>query len=172
MPKQLREVAALSELAAHQSLFEWTPQEPSSYVYEMREGVMHVFTDAQRTEEPFALPGNAFDFFTDMHRCGLGRAAGCNCNKSYACIPYMAALIQDGLKGTQDHFCPCSNDINSCFVLAITDLDAWQGAADPEHGPCQVVHTPPSAAAGAEVQPARDAECGQGVPSAEVRAAP
>ena len=58
----------MSELAGVTNQFEWTTQEASSYVYEMRDGVVRVFTDETRSEEPFVLPGTSFEFFSDMHR--------------------------------------------------------------------------------------------------------
>ena len=58
----------MSELAGVTNQFEWTTQEAAAYVYEMRDGVVRVFTDETRSEEPFVLPGTSFEFFSDMHR--------------------------------------------------------------------------------------------------------
>ena len=67
MPR-MKEVASMSELAGVANQFEWTMQEASSYIYEMRDGIVRVFTDETRSEEPFVLPGTSFEFFSDMHR--------------------------------------------------------------------------------------------------------
>lgn len=43
-----------------------------------------------------------------------------------------------------------------------------QGTEDTKHRTRQVVHSPQAAVAGAEIQPACDAECRQGIPGSEV----
>ncbi|KAK9824634.1 hypothetical protein WJX72_011865 [[Myrmecia] bisecta] len=62
------ECAAPSEINPNHDPFKWTPQEKSPYVYEMVDGIVRVYSDVSRTVEPFPVPGNSFDFFTDMHR--------------------------------------------------------------------------------------------------------
>ncbi|KAK9901310.1 hypothetical protein WJX75_005763 [Coccomyxa subellipsoidea] len=47
--------------------FEWTPQEPSDFQYEMIDGIMRVYRGDERGEEAFPVPGNSYDFFSDMH---------------------------------------------------------------------------------------------------------
>ncbi|BDA45326.1 AMP deaminase 2 at C-terminar half [Coccomyxa sp. Obi] len=47
--------------------FEWTPQEPSDYQYELVDGIMRVYHGDDRSQEAFPLPGNSYDFFSDMH---------------------------------------------------------------------------------------------------------
>ncbi len=53
--------------------FEWTPQEPSDYQYELVDGIMRVYHGDDRSEEAFPLPGNSYDFFSDMHWWGALR---------------------------------------------------------------------------------------------------
>lgn len=49
------------------SPFEWTPQERSDFQCEMVDGIIRVFRGDDREEEAFPVPGNSFDFFSDMH---------------------------------------------------------------------------------------------------------
>ena len=63
----MKEVASIGELGmlAH---FTYEPQDASQYTFEMEDGVIKVFSDANKDDDPFPLPGNSVDFFTDMHR--------------------------------------------------------------------------------------------------------
>lgn len=63
----LPEVAKPSELDPNP--FEWSPQEPSSFEFEMVEGIMRVYDGPERKQELFPVPGNSYDFFSDMHWC-------------------------------------------------------------------------------------------------------
>jgi hypothetical protein len=62
---QVEEVARPSQLEAKP--FEWSPQEPSKFEFEMMNGVIRIFRGPQRDTEAFPLPGNSYDFFSDMH---------------------------------------------------------------------------------------------------------
>jgi hypothetical protein len=62
----LPEVAAPSDLLA--DVFRWEPMEPSPFVFEMDDGIIRVYSDASHSCEPWPLPGNSYDFFTDLHR--------------------------------------------------------------------------------------------------------
>ena len=42
--------------------------QPSKFVFEMHRGVLRVWTDATKTTEVGRLPGNDYDFFSDMQR--------------------------------------------------------------------------------------------------------
>ena len=42
--------------------------QPSNFVFEMHRGVLRVWTDASKTVEVGRLPGNDYDFFSDMQR--------------------------------------------------------------------------------------------------------
>lgn len=48
--------------------FEWEPQPVAPFDFEMQDGVFRVFDNAAHTSEPFPVPGNSFDFFSDMSR--------------------------------------------------------------------------------------------------------
>ena len=61
----MEEVARPSQLEAKP--FEWSPQEPSGFEFEMMNGVIRIFRGPQRDTEAFPLPGNSYDFFSDMH---------------------------------------------------------------------------------------------------------
>ena len=74
----------MSEMGMTQQ-FQWTPQQPSSHHFEMQDGIMHVWTDDSKSEMPFALPGTALDFFSDMHRSLLQHLTLLNC--LFASIP-------------------------------------------------------------------------------------
>ena len=50
-------------------------QEKSDFEIEMIDGVIRVFSGPGREQEAFPLPGNSFDFFSDMHWCGTARSA-------------------------------------------------------------------------------------------------
>ena len=65
----LPEAAAPSDV--QQAPFDWAPAERSEHVFEMDDGIMRVWTDASRSEEVGAVPGTSYEFFSDMHRCGL-----------------------------------------------------------------------------------------------------
>ena len=43
--------------------------QPSKCEFEMQQGVVRVWSDASRTTEIGQLPGNDYDFFSDMQRC-------------------------------------------------------------------------------------------------------
>jgi len=49
--------------------FKWEPQPVAPYDFEMQDGVFRVYDNAAHTSEPFPVPGNSFDFFSDMSRC-------------------------------------------------------------------------------------------------------
>ena len=49
--------------------FTWEPQPVAPYDFEMQDGVFRVYDNAAHTSEPFPVPGNSFDFFSDMSRC-------------------------------------------------------------------------------------------------------
>ncbi len=49
--------------------FEWTPQERADFQYEMVDGIVRVYRGDDRDEEAFPVPGNSYDFFSDMHWC-------------------------------------------------------------------------------------------------------
>ena len=51
--------------------FKWEPQPVAPYDFEMQDGVFRVYDNAAHTSEPFPVPGNSFDFFSDMSRCAL-----------------------------------------------------------------------------------------------------
>jgi hypothetical protein len=63
----LPEAAKPSELDA--APFEWTPQQPSPYEFELVDGIFRVYEGKRRDEEAFPLPGDSYDFFSDMHWC-------------------------------------------------------------------------------------------------------
>jgi len=65
----LPEAAAPSDVQP--APFDWVPAEPSAHVFEMDDGIVRVWPDASRSEEPFAVPGTSYEFFSDMHRCGV-----------------------------------------------------------------------------------------------------
>lgn len=48
--------------------FKWEPQPVAPYDFEMQDGVFRVYDNAAHTSEPFPVPGNSFDFFSDMSR--------------------------------------------------------------------------------------------------------
>lgn len=48
--------------------FEWEPQPVAPFDFEMQDGVFRVYDNAAHTSEPFPVPGNSFDFFSDMSR--------------------------------------------------------------------------------------------------------
>lgn len=52
--------------------FDWVPAECSAHVFEMDDGIVRVWTDASRAEEPYAVPGTSYDFFSDLHRRAPG----------------------------------------------------------------------------------------------------
>jgi AMP deaminase len=64
----LPEAAAPSDVQP--APFDWVPAEPSAHVFEMDDGIVRVWPDASRSEEPYAVPGTSYEFFSDMHRCG------------------------------------------------------------------------------------------------------
>ena len=51
--------------------FDWAPAERSAHVFEMDDGIVRVWPDVRRAEEPYAVPGTSYDFFSDLHRCAL-----------------------------------------------------------------------------------------------------
>ena len=51
--------------------FQWEPQPVAPYDFEMQDGVFRVYDNAAHTSEPFPVPGNSFDFFSDMSRYAL-----------------------------------------------------------------------------------------------------
>lgn len=59
------EVARPSLLEARP--FEWSPQEPSNFEFEMVNGIIRIFRGSQRDTEAFPVPGTSYDFFSDMH---------------------------------------------------------------------------------------------------------
>ena len=59
------EVARPSLLEARP--FEWSPQEPSEFEFEMVNGIIRIFQGSQRETEAFPVPGSSYDFFSDMH---------------------------------------------------------------------------------------------------------
>ena len=68
----LPEVAAVSHISADP--FHWEPQPTMQYDFEMQDGVIRVWSDKQRRQEPFPVPGDSYDFFSDMSRwpgCGV-----------------------------------------------------------------------------------------------------
>lgn len=48
--------------------FQWEPQPVAPFTFEMQDGVFRVYDG---NTEPFPVPGNSFDFFSDMSRSGL-----------------------------------------------------------------------------------------------------
>lgn len=62
------EVASIGDLGilAH---FTYEPQKASPYTFEMQDGIIKIFSDDTKSDDPFPLPGTSVDFFTDMHRC-------------------------------------------------------------------------------------------------------
>lgn len=62
----LQEAAAPSHINGDP--FEWEPQPVAPFDFEMQDGVFRVYDDAAHTSEPFPVPGNSFDFFSDMSR--------------------------------------------------------------------------------------------------------
>lgn len=48
--------------------FDWKPQPVAPFDFEMQDGVFRVYDDAAHTSQPFPVPGNSFDFFSDMSR--------------------------------------------------------------------------------------------------------
>lgn len=48
--------------------FDWKPQPVAPFDFEMQDGVFRVYDDASHTSQPFPVPGNSFDFFSDMSR--------------------------------------------------------------------------------------------------------
>ena len=61
----LQEVAKPSLLEPEP--FAWRPQQRSGFEFEMLDGVIRVFRGPGREQEAFPVPGNSFDFFSDMH---------------------------------------------------------------------------------------------------------
>ena len=59
------EVARPSLLEARP--FEWSPQEPSDFEFEMVNGIIRIYRGSQRDNEAFPVPGSSYDFFSDMH---------------------------------------------------------------------------------------------------------
>ena len=49
--------------------FKWEPQPVAPYDFEMQDGIFRVYDSAAHTSELFPVPGNSFDFFSDMSRC-------------------------------------------------------------------------------------------------------
>ena len=47
--------------------FEWSPQEPSDFEFEMVNGIIRIYRGSQRETEAFPVPGSSYDFFSDMH---------------------------------------------------------------------------------------------------------
>lgn len=45
--------------------FKWEPQPVVPYTFEMQDGVFRVYDG---DKEPFPVPGNSYDFFSDMSR--------------------------------------------------------------------------------------------------------
>lgn len=45
--------------------FKWEPQPVAPYTFEMQDGVFRVYDGSK---EPFPVPGNSYDFFSDMSR--------------------------------------------------------------------------------------------------------
>ncbi|KAK9843466.1 hypothetical protein WJX81_004251 [Elliptochloris bilobata] len=66
------EMPPLPEAAAPSDVqpapFDWLAAERSAQEFEMDDGIVRVWTDASRTEEPYAVPGTSYEFFSDMHR--------------------------------------------------------------------------------------------------------
>ena len=63
----MAEAAAPSEIFGDP--FKWEPQPVAPFDFEMQDGVFRVFD--RSGAEPFQLPGNSFDFFSDMSRSVL-----------------------------------------------------------------------------------------------------
>ena len=59
--------------------FEWEPQPVAPFHFEMQDGVFRVYDNAARTSEPFPVPGNSFDFFSDMSRQALTLQSSASC---------------------------------------------------------------------------------------------
>ena len=62
----LPEAAAVSHISPDP--FQWEPQPAMQYDFEMQDGVIRVWSDKERRQEPFPVPGNSYDFFSDMSR--------------------------------------------------------------------------------------------------------
>lgn len=63
----MAEAAAPSEIFGDP--FKWEPQPVAPFDFEIQDGVFRVFD--RSGAEPFQLPGNSFDFFSDMSRSVL-----------------------------------------------------------------------------------------------------
>ena len=80
----LPEVAAPSDVQP--APFDWAPAEASAHVFEMDDGIVRVWTDASRSQEPYAVPGTSYEFFSDMHRCARSARAECLPAPWHACV--------------------------------------------------------------------------------------
>ena len=62
----LQEAAAPSHINGDP--FEWEPQPVAPFDFKMQDGIFRVYDDAAHTSELFPVPGNSYDFFSDMSR--------------------------------------------------------------------------------------------------------
>ena len=94
-------------------------QEKSDFEIEMIDGVVRVFRGPGREQEAFPLPGNSFDFFSDMHWCGtaalrimLSRIDPLETSSVDACSLYQAICML------------CVSDLEPCCPLSAA---SWLG---------------------------------------------